>query len=312
MSTNDDAPASVPDDRPEELRDAVGSGRDDAAQQRDSSGRRRDTAANRRDEAGARRDMAAGRRDEQGDERDLAADLRDRRDEHLTVAQLSLQRSSDARREAAADRESAARDRHAGAAERSYAHADRDTSLADRYDAASDRLSASMDGLTGAYLRGPGLVELRREAARARRTSQPLVVAFIDVDHLKNVNDSLGHAAGDRVLLAVTEVIRANLRSYDLLIRYGGDEFVCAIEGLALAEVEQRFSRVQAALIASAAHGSVTVGLADLRPDESIDDVILRADANLYEQRHEHPRQVYDLGSQVSLERSEQTAVADR
>jgi diguanylate cyclase (GGDEF)-like protein len=74
------------------------------------------------------------------------------------------------------------------------------------------------------------MAELEREIARATRTRQPLVLAFVDVDHLKEINDVHGHAAGDQVLQAVAETLRTTLRGYDLIFRYGGDEFVCALE----------------------------------------------------------------------------------
>jgi len=62
---------------------------------------------------------------------------------------------------------------------------------------------------------------LEREIARARRDEQPLVLAFVDVDGLKAINDARGHAGGDRMLLAVANAFRVRLRSHDLIIRYG-------------------------------------------------------------------------------------------
>ncbi len=84
---------------------------------------------------------------------------------------------------------------------------------------------ASTDDLTGLLRRGAGLALLEREIDRSRRTETRLVVAFVDVDGLKRVNDELGHAAGDRLLSDVAAVLRSRLRSYDLVMRWGGDEF---------------------------------------------------------------------------------------
>ncbi|MDP9075012.1 MAG: GGDEF domain-containing protein [Actinomycetota bacterium] len=195
-----------------------------------------------------------------------------------------------ARREAASDRRQAAQDRQAGASERDKAEHDRDTALADREASAREREVASHDGLTGAYLRGPGFVELEREMLRANRTGQPLVVAFVDVDHLKAINDSAGHAAGDRMLVEVAGAFRANIRSYDLIIRCGGDEFVCAMTGQTRTDATARLELVNTA-IAEATDGSVTVGLAELDPDDSLETLVARADASLYRQRHQkrHP-----------------------
>lgn len=147
---------------------------------------------------------------------------------------------------------------------------------------------ASHDGLTGVYLRGPGFVELEREIMRAHRTGQPLVVAFADVDGLKAINDSRGHAAGDLILLAVVESFRRVLRSYDLIIRYGGDEFVCAMSGMALADATKRIALFNAALAETPEHGSVTVGMAELAPGDSPEDLVARADAEYYRQRQLH------------------------
>jgi diguanylate cyclase (GGDEF)-like protein len=61
---------------------------------------------------------------------------------------------------------------------------------------------------------------------RARRAEEGLVVAFVDVDGLKQVNDTEGHFAGDALLIPVANSLRAYLRSYDLVMRFGGDEFV--------------------------------------------------------------------------------------
>ena len=80
---------------------------------------------------------------------------------------------------------------------------DRTAGLVDREASAADRTAADLDELTGAYRRGPGLRELKRDVAKALRTGTSLTVAFVDVDHLKRVNDSLGHAAGDRLLRRV-------------------------------------------------------------------------------------------------------------
>ena len=118
---------------------------------------------------------------------------------------------------------------------------------------------------------------------RAQRTRQPFVVAFVDVDGLKTVNDSLGHDAGDQLLRRVVDTTRAQLRSYDLIVRFGGDEFVCGLSNLGLTEVARRFGRINADL--SIDKFSITVGLAEMGGDESLVELIAHADEALYEQR---------------------------
>jgi diguanylate cyclase (GGDEF)-like protein len=121
--------------------------------------------------------------------------------------------------------------------------------------------------------------------ARAQRTKQPLALAFADVDNLKSTNDVFGHATGDQMLREIVNTIRAKLRPYDVIIRYGGDEFVCVISEMDLTEAAARFSLVNTDLALDPDHGSVTVGLAELLPDDLPADLIARADADLYRER---------------------------
>ena len=118
------------------------------------------------------------------------------------------------------------------------------------------------------------------------------MLAFVDVDGLKAVNDSRGHAAGDQLLRHVVGALRTNLRSYDLLVRFGGDEFVCALADLGIDEASRRFRKINADLQES--HGaSITVGLAEMRSGDSLVRLVARADEALYEERkltHPTPR----------------------
>jgi diguanylate cyclase (GGDEF)-like protein len=264
--------------------------RDDAGDQRDKIAERRDTAARLRDMAGTERDSAGDQRDKAADERDKIAMLSEDRTSGGGDPEDALRRSAIARRAAASDRTLASLDRGAGANERSDARFDRDTAQADRGASAHERRFSSIDSLTGAYLRGAGLVELEREVARAKRLTEPLTIAFVDVDGLKAVNDLGGHAAGDRLLIKVVHTLAVTLRSYDLTIRFGGDEFVCVIPGLNIVAARKRLALVNAALSKAPDPGSVTVGLAELQADESPQDLIGRADASLYRERQHRSR----------------------
>ena len=141
------------------------------------------------------------------------------------------------------------------------------------------------------------MVELEGETARARRTRQPLVLALVEVDNLKAMNDSRGHAACDRLLIEVASTLRAELRTYDLIIRYADDEFACAISGLNVAGATKRLALVNVVLANAPEHGSITTGLAELQPDDSPEDLVARADAALHRERQ---RQSTHAVTQVS------------
>ncbi len=246
-------------------------------QERDHAGDLRDRVGNERDEAAAARDEAAEERDRDAERCEVAA--------NAATPRGPLDHRVAARRDAADDRRRALQDRRAAASERSHAELDRDSALADRGASARAREIASRDDLTGAYRRGPGLAELERETGDAQRKQRPLIVAYVDVDRLKAINDSRGHAAGDRMLLDVATTLRSHLRLQDVVIRYGGDEFVCVLPDANLDDATGWFDLVNAALTAGPFRGSVTVGLAEMRGGESADDFVARADAALYRKR---------------------------
>ena len=237
------------------------------------------------DQAGADRDRTAEDRDERGaahDEESAARDGRAQARDERAEAREVVADGADAG--AASDRAGALRDRRGGASDRTQAADDREAAAADRSASARERAASHLDELTGAHLRGPGTVELAREMDRAKRTKQPLTLAFVDIDGLKGKNDSLGHAAGDQLLRGTVASIRAHLRPYDLIVRYGGDEFLCVLLDVPLAAAAKRFELTKADLSANHA-ASFTVGLTELDAADGPEDLIERADAALYEAR---------------------------
>ena len=182
-------------------------------------------------------------------------------------------------------------------ADQLFAARDREAAALDRREAALDRNRAAAylrrsyrDQLTGMLQRDAGHDLVAREVARAHRSDEPLVIAFLDVVGLKRTNDTCGHQAGDRVLRAVGASLREGLRSYDVAVRWGGDEFVCALPGSTLASARRRFDDVQTRLSEACADAVLTVGLAELQPDEPPEDAINRADRDLYRQRRSPAR----------------------
>jgi len=90
---------------------------------------------------------------------------------------------------------------------------------------------AVTDELTGAYDKELLALDLEREAERARRFNQYISLVFIDIDDLKKINDSFGHEEGTKLIQFVSDSIKQNLRKFDTVYRYGGDEFVMLLPG---------------------------------------------------------------------------------
>ena len=216
--------ADAPDHPPK--RPATALDRTRLAVQRDESARRRDLNAIARDRSADARDRSAARR-----ESTLPTQDADRR----------------VKRALSGLRSAAALDREAAAADRERAAADREAAAIDRRQSRVDLARAHLDDLTGVYSRGLGHETLRNEVARAHRVGHQFTLAFLDVDGLKTLNDSAGHAAGDEFLRAVAAAIRARLRSYDPIVRVGGDEFVCGFADTGLDAARGRVIEMRAA-----------------------------------------------------------------
>ncbi|HYN89908.1 MAG TPA: diguanylate cyclase [Ardenticatenaceae bacterium] len=157
-----------------------------------------------------------------------------------------------------------------------------------------DRLQeeARTDGLTGLLNRRYFTELAEREYRRAQRYGSDLVVLMIDVDDFKEVNDTYGHAAGDRVLQAVAACLKAAGRSIDLIARYGGDEFVVLLVDCSEAEAEQIVQRMKSRVAAvripvgdGAIGAGVSVGraAAALAGGESLHTLMEQADAAMYQ-----------------------------
>lgn len=241
------------------------------------------TAAERLERA-LRRDETARQRDLSADARDLAAQQRD-----IDAAKLDQDASGQsARDDAIAIRFRAAAYRARSAADRQQAAADRGAAARDRDQAREELEHAELDPLTGAFGRGLGMVALEHEISRARHGDGRLVLAFVDIDGLKHINDSQGHAAGDAVIRDVVAAIHTHVRSYDPVVRVGGDEFVCALADCEHQEAVHRFQLIVATIQTTQPDASISVGLAALRPDDTLEQLVARGDRALYEvKRHQ-------------------------
>jgi diguanylate cyclase (GGDEF)-like protein len=269
--------------------------------------RTRDRVSERRDGLAAARDIASAARDQ------LAATLDEeieRLERKRSPQQNAQSNGGRAHLRAALERRMAAESRARAALQRQAAAEDRASAARDRQHAALDRMAyahelaaAATDEMTGALRRGVGLVALQREMDRTRRTGEQLIVAFIDVDGLKAVNDRDGHTAGDALLRTVVGLVIEEFRSYDLMLRFGGDEFVCSFSGDGLDEIGKRFDRVSVKLSNAAPGASISVGVSQRRAEDTIETLLDRADVQMIATRRCHRRvEVTTLNGKFSAE----------
>lgn len=156
---------------------------------------------------------------------------------------------------------------------------------------------ADHDELTGLRNRGAVVERLESELARAQRTNASLAIAILDIDFFKQVNDTYGHPIGDRVLREFADRLRDTFRPYDIVGRYGGEEFiaVCPIEQSKSFELFERFRIVveETPFLADdlSINVTVSVGVRTLFGDEAkgsqpILALLADADAALYRAKH--------------------------
>ncbi len=146
------------------------------------------------------------------------------------------------------------------------------------------------DSLTGLHNRRFIFDRLDELLAEARSMRFPLAVAMLDLDHFKRLNDTHGHSVGDQVLLHFAQIIRPQLRPFDLVGRVGGEEFLIVFPNAPLEGAQQALLRLHQAVADSvpvpeqpALRYSFSSGLAPAMPGDSSDQVFHRADLALYQ-----------------------------
>ncbi len=150
------------------------------------------------------------------------------------------------------------------------------------------------DPLTGMHNRRGMDVVLVREIARARRGGHALSVAMLDIDHFKQVNDTFGHAAGDRALVHLSEITRSVLRETDIMVRYGGEEFLMILPETDLNGAQFVVDRLRlvvqkTSLVYESRKIALTfsAGVAQLRTDENGSALVIRADKAVLQAKRE-------------------------
>lgn len=155
------------------------------------------------------------------------------------------------------------------------------------------RAHMSTDGLTGLINHSHLKEQLATEMLRSRRHGTPLVFAMLDIDHFKRVNDTWGHAAGDRVLRSLARLLRERLRRTDVAGRYGGEEFGLILTDIDAAgahtlldNIRRDFSALRHASEASEFSVTFSAGIAEFPQHRDIDKLVGAADAALYAAKH--------------------------
>ena len=290
QATSDKDLKRHPDIVSKEAHEASRAGRQAGSWERDRTSHIRALNAEERALQALGRDESARRRDRTAGARDATAERRDQQSAQLEQSIASRGWTIHAALEIAArTRVRAAEDRARAAEDRAQAAVDRERAALERTESLAELRHAHLDALTGALRRAAGEQALQGEIDRARRGDGKLVFAFVDVDSLRDLNNREGHAAGDALLQDVVSAIEADVRSYEPVVRYGGDEFVCAMSGVDVGQAERRFTAIKESITADHAGRAISIGLAELRPDDTLSDVVGRADTALLAARHEDP-----------------------
>jgi diguanylate cyclase (GGDEF)-like protein len=149
---------------------------------------------------------------------------------------------------------------------------------------------ATTDSLTQLRNRRGFLLVARQVLSFAKRMGQPACLLFIDLDGMKQINDELGHEAGDQVLVDTARLLRESFRESDVIARLGGDEFCVLLSGSSALEARTAIARLQTAVTEiseideTVPRPTLSAGVADWDPgsEESLDELMKRADSEMY------------------------------
>lgn len=179
--------------------------------------------------------------------------------------------------------------------EKSLRQLERIARISDRYQTMLRELyvdlkhASTHDYLTELANRRSMVERLSEEASRAQRTTRTFAIVLTDIDFFKQINDSHGHSGGDAVLVEYSRAAKAQLREYDLISRWGGEEFLTLLPETSIAEALDIAERLRAAAlefcvdsVGASIQMTVSCGVAEYNLGEAPDETIKRADAALY------------------------------
>ena len=155
---------------------------------------------------------------------------------------------------------------------------------------------ARIDPLTGCYNRRYSLELLDRQLKLSQRHQSPFLLAFLDIDHLKHINDTFGHKEGDKVLVEVADLFHSTLREVDIICRMGGDEFLLVFPDSSLKDIPLFRDRINAKLSPLNTQKKkdyqihLSIGFSEYLPEKpkSMDELIAIADKRMYEEKRKN------------------------
>ncbi len=164
-------------------------------------------------------------------------------------------------------------------------HTDRNEPTVEEFQALE--ILAVTDPLTGLANRRGGEQNIANEISRAKRQKSSLSCILLDIDRFKDINDTYGHQAGDQLLREISALLRRTVRAYDILVRWGGEEFLVVLPGVGLEQTRKLAERVRHAVETMELQGigavTVSAGAATLDDDYDFESTLALADRRLYQ-----------------------------
>jgi two-component system cell cycle response regulator len=168
------------------------------------------------------------------------------------------------------------------------------------------RFKATHDALTGVWNRGAIMEILDREISRSRREGASLGVLIADLDHFKSINDTYGHLAGDHVLCEMTNRMQADIRPYDAVGRYGGEEFLILLPGCSRSEAADKAEHLRETLLQRPVETEsgllkITMSVGGVAtgdwPEYTASQILRLADSTLYRAKEEGRNRIVIAGA---------------
>jgi len=146
---------------------------------------------------------------------------------------------------------------------------------------------AIKDKLTGLYNREFLFEVLKKISEKTKRADSKFILIFLDLNNFKNINDKYGHEEGDRVLKKVANILKQSFRKYDIVVRYGGDEFIVVIESINNINMHKILKKLEEKIKKSFAKYNVSIayGIASSDESDNIEKLIEIADMRMYQDK---------------------------